>query len=346
MPHEVSPEAPRPRFPTVVEDKTPSVAARIAMGTILALGFYLGVKKLVTGTVMALSDNPDAWWLSVRGLSAVYGTQAVAVVFGSIIAAAGRERGFGYGMAVGSICGGCFLAYELLAGAPSRDLVLYLQPPVLALLGLVAGVVGARIWSMAPALDIPLPNPSKLSSIQLATESATASVKPTLWGRILAGACIMVCGTAGADYVRHYLQNHSGGMLHVQNLGQGEFMTWQLATFAMLMGGIAAGAGTGAGLRHGLLAGAIGGIGVLGICLKQGQALPPVDYWLTHIDLGDLPLSAPTVWIAIAGSVLLVGVVGGWLGGDFGPPTRSLMHAETPAYRRGLKSFQQRAACE
>src|SRR5580692_9139493 len=80
MPHEVSPEAPhRDSTPAPIQYK-PSAAGRVVIGTVLALGFYLGVRKIVTGTVLAAVDDPSHWWLSFNGLVAVYLTQAVAVV--------------------------------------------------------------------------------------------------------------------------------------------------------------------------------------------------------------------------------------------------------------------------
>ncbi len=314
MPHEVSPDAPRRHAaaPTPIQ---PTIAGRIAIGVVLALGFYLGLRKVLMGTVALLSADPATWWLSFNGLAVVYAAQSVAVVFGALIASAGRFRGYGHGFAVGVVCGGLFLAYELLAGAPVHDLVIYLQPPVLALLGLVAGVVGSRIWMVAPSVDIPLTNQSKISSIQLATEAVTNPGRPTVWVRVMLGAMVMVCGMAMADQTRHFVQKNSAGLLRVQNLGQGEFITWQLGTFLVLMGGIIAGSGTGAGLRHGLIAGLLGSVGVFAFCLKQGSAIPPVAYWLERFALEDLPLTAPAVFFTVTLGVLVVGLVGGWLGG-------------------------------
>lgn len=315
MPHEVAPDATRRRFPAAPPGLKPTTGGRVAMGTVLALGFYLGVRKLVMGAVLAIEPNPTSWWLSFHGLAAVYAAQAIAVVFGAVISAAGRLYGYGHGLAVGAVCGGLFLGFELLAGVPPQDLVIYLQPPVLALLGLVAGVVGARIWAVAPILNIPIPNPSKLSSIQLATDAVTNPTKPTVWVRVLVGASMMVCGVTVADQARVFAQKHSFGLLRVQNIGQGEFITWQLATFAILLGGVTAGAGTGAGVRHGFIAGALGGIGVLAVCLKQGAPITPVSFWLNQISLEEMPITAPIVCMAVAGGVFLVGLVGGWLGG-------------------------------
>jgi hypothetical protein len=285
------------------------------VGTVLALGFYLGVRKVVAGAILATNPDPGGWWLSFNGLVAVYAAQAVAVAFGAVVAAAGRAYGYSLGFIVGGVCGGLFLGYELLAGAPPQTLVLYLQPPVLALLGLVAGVFGSRVWVAAPALNLPVPHGSKLSSLQLGADVAEERPRPTHWIRVLAGACVMVVGVIGADQLRHGMQKNSAGMLRVENLGQGEFITWQMATFAVLAGGVAAGAGTGAGIRHGILAGFLGAAGVLGICSKLGTTVPPVEYWLVKMSLDGLPLMAPTVVMAVGGGVLFVAILGGWLGG-------------------------------
>jgi hypothetical protein len=315
MPHEVSPDAPHHHIGTAPAQVKPTTASRITIGVVLALGLYLGIRKIITGTVLAVVPDPHIWWLSFDGLVAVYTAQAVAVVFGAILASAGRFHGYAHGLAVGVMCGGLFLGFELLAGVPPEDLVVYLQPPVLALLGLIAGVVGARVWAVAPLLDIPLPSPSKLSSIQLATESVSNPGKPTVWIRILIGATVMICGAMIADKSRVFIQKNSAGLFRVQSVGQGEFITWQLASFAVLLGGVIAGAGTGAGIRHGLITGSIGGIGLLGICLKQGTAIPPIAFWLVRVSLNDWPITNPSVCAVVAGTILLVGLVGGWLGG-------------------------------
>lgn len=315
MPHEVSPDATLNRS-TAAPKAQPNVWGRIGIGVVLALGAYLAIRKIVMGTVLALlDDDADAWWLSLHGLTAVYTAQAIAVVFGSVIASAGRARGYCHGLAVGGLCGGLFLALELLTGVPSQVLVIYLQPCVLALLGLVAGVVGARIWGVSPTLDIPVPNPSKLSSIQLQPTTASDTGKPTMWVRVAASAAIMVCGVTAAESAKIYAQKYSLGLLRVQNMAQGEFITWQLAAFTILLGGVVAGAGTGAGIRHGFYAGALGGAGVLAICLKQGALAPPIAFWLEQISLDHLDLLTPTILMAVPVSILTVGVVGGWLGG-------------------------------
>lgn len=314
MPHEVSPDAPHRSSVALPPPSRPSAGGRVMLGTMLTLGMYLGVRKLMTGTVLATETDPAGWWMSFRGLVAVYAAQAIAVIFGALMAATGRPAGYALGLAVGAVCGTLFLGFELLTGAPSRDLVLYLQPPVLALIGFLAGAVGARVWGSLPTLDIPVTGPSKLSSLQLSTETAPHRGRPTYWLQVLAGAAIMVFGVTLADEARRLLQKHSAGLLQVQSMAQGEFISWQLATFAVFLGGVTAAAGTGAGLRHGLLAGLLGGAGVFGVCLKMGGAVRPVEYWLQWIALDGYALTAGPAILAIVGGIVVVALVSGWFG--------------------------------
>ena len=125
----------------------------------------------------------------------------------------------------------------------------------------------------------------------------------------------MVAAVAVADKVRSGAQKYSGGMLHVNNVGQGQFLTWQIAVFGILAGGAVAGAATNSGIRHGIMASALGGIGVLGLTVMAGEPLSPVAYWLSKLSLGEAPTNDPAAIAAAFGGVLFLGLLGGWLGG-------------------------------
>jgi hypothetical protein len=319
MPHEIAttaapaPEPPQPQT-------TPTAVGRIAIGTVLALGCYLGIRKILTGTILAASQaGGGEWWLTLQGLTVVYSLQVGAVLYGALIAAAGRPYGYSLGFMVGGLCGGLFLGFELLAGAPAHTLVLYLQPPVLALLGLVAGAMGSRVWAPATPLNIPLPTGSKLSSLKLGDDLAEEQPRPTWWIRILAGAAIIVIGASFADPLRSFVQRNSGGLLRVESFGQAEYISWQFATLIAICGGIFAAAGTGAGVRHGVIAGMLGTVGVVAACQSQGEVLPPVYYFLSRTSLDGLPLTSGTVLCALGTGVVILGALGGWLGGTLFP---------------------------
>ncbi len=319
LPHETAgADAPHPKPLPPIPQPTP--AGRVVVGAVFALSLYLGLRKLATGVVLAAHSDPGAWWSSLEGLATVCGGQVVAVIFGSVLAAAGRVGGFVFGATVGAVCGVLFLAAEIAAGAPLHDLVLYIQPLVLAAVGGIAGVYAARVWGAVPAIDMPIPDRNKLSSSRFAIGEPATTGRPTAWARILVGALLMVVAVTSADPVRKGFQKYSGGMLKVDSVGQAQFITWQFAVLGVLVGGGLAGAATGAGTRHGIIAGGLGGVGVLGATAARGEALGPISYWLGKLSLGELAPTDPAAAAAAVGGVLFLGLLGGWLGGSLFQP--------------------------
>ena len=280
-----------------------SPGGRVVVGTVAALGLYLGLRELTTGWVLAAAADPAGWWLTPGGL-----------------AAAGRGRGGSVGGAVGGACGGLFLAAEVAAGTPPGQAVLYLQPALLVVGGCASGAAGAKVWAAVPELELPAPVTKKLSSIRLETVAEIDPGRPTAWARVLLGAAVMVAGVGLAEEVRTKAQRFSGGMLRVESRGQARFISWQVATLAILAGGAVAAAGTGAGLRHGLFAGALGAAGVVGLTLARGELDPPVAYLLDKLEIGTADPAARPVLLVGAGAVLATGLFGGWLAGQLFVP--------------------------
>jgi hypothetical protein len=310
----------------------PTPLGRVAVGTALALGAYLGLRKVLLAAVSATIPDAAEWWLSFDGLMTVFGAQFAAVLFGAVVAGAGRAKPLAVGGAIGAVCGGLFLAGEVLAGTPPEQLVLYLQPLVLTVAGGLGGLIGARVWPALPELDIrpPVPTGSKLSSMRLVIEEVQEPSRPTAWFAILVGAVIMVAGVALADTARHKVQAASGGLLKVASISQGQFISWQLATLVVVLGGVAAGAGTGAGAWHGLLAGVLGGAGAIGFATFHGGMTPPMDYWLTRLALTGPHTAQWAPGVAVASGIAFAGVIGGWLGGQVFLPL-------PPPHRRGRR---------
>ena len=191
----------------------PPPASRTLVGTNSALGLSLGIRKFTNGWVLAALDDGEAWWASEGALITVFILQVLAAGFGAMLAAAGRPRGIGLGVAVGGLCGGLFLAAEIAAGAPPSQLVLLLQPMLLALAGAVAGAFGAWVWPAVPAFDLPPPLVKKSSSIDLMSDAPKDTSRPTLWYRVLIGAIIVVAGMTMAEKARHGAEKASGGLL-------------------------------------------------------------------------------------------------------------------------------------
>jgi hypothetical protein len=292
----------------------PGPGNRIAVGTVLALGLYLGLRKVVAAA-LAASGPAAPWWLTLDGLAAVYALQTAAVAFGGLVAAAGRHSGFPFGLAVGGVCGSLFLAAEALSGAPVLQPLFLLQPPILAVAAGLAGSAGARVWAPVPELDIRPLVKNKLSSVTLGMEPTKERDRPTQLARLLLGAVIMAVGFTFADDARHFLQKHSGGLLQTETIGQGKFLSWQLAVAVVVVGGAVAGAGTGAGVWHGTLAGIVGAGGVVGLTVLRGGTMSPqAEFQLNQLAMGSVSPLEPLAIAGVTGLIMLLGVLGGWLG--------------------------------
>src|SRR4051812_40759721 len=96
-------------------------AGRVVVGTVLALGLYLALRKAALGVILATGSEPEDWWLTTNGLGTVFGIQAAAALFGAMLSGAGRPKGLPLGVAVGGFCGVLFLAAEILAGVPAGE---------------------------------------------------------------------------------------------------------------------------------------------------------------------------------------------------------------------------------
>ncbi|MBA4191055.1 MAG: hypothetical protein C0467_23975 [Planctomycetaceae bacterium] len=321
MPHEVSPEAKRRNTADLTPVK-PTLAGRVIVGSVLAMAFSLAVRRLMIGTLIAAEMDPNVWRVSPTGELALQIIHALAVVFGAVIASAGQVKGSTTGVIVGLVCGALFMGYELLGGASSQNLSLYLHIPVLATLGLIGGLISAMIWAAPPKFILGLPGSGKLSSLQLSEVAEAQRIRPTAWARVLIGTTLMVVGVTVAEDARLFVQKYSGGLFHVNTRGEAEFITWQIAMLAGLAGAMIAGAETGAGARHGLYTGVLGALSIYGLCVQRGVAhiFPAMRFWLDKLAIPTEALNDPATAIGIIGSVILLGILGGWMGGALFQP--------------------------
>jgi hypothetical protein len=315
MPEE-APQVSDDHGPAPISRFNPTPTGRMVVGTVLSLGLYLGLRKLAIGWALALFGESEGWWLSAEALIIVFVLQMASAGFGAVLASAGRRYGVAVGAAVGGLCGGLFLAAEVAAGAPPTQLVLLLQPILLAVAGAIAGAVGSWYWGAVPEVELPPPLVKKSSSIELLDEKPKDSRRPTVWYRVLIGAIVIMGGMSLAETARHAAEKASGGVLKVSSRGQGKFMSWQIATLAVLAGGALAGAGTGAGVRHGILVGVLGGIGVTVLGVIRGEFSQPAEYLLKWMNLAPEDPLDPVGFLGIGLGVLVAAMVGGWFGGQ------------------------------
>jgi hypothetical protein len=280
----------------------------VVVGTLAALGLAVGLGEFAAGWAAAFDAGPAGW--------AGQGGRAAAVAFGGLLAGVGLRRGFPTGAAAGGLGGAAFV----LADGPPAEPVLYALPMLSAVLGGLAGMLGAWVWAAPVPVALPAPELSpRRSSIRLAADPPPGRGPAVAWFRVAAGAALIAAGVGLAEEARVKAQRNSGGLLRVDNRGQGRLLSLQLAALAGLAGGAVAAAGTGAGLRQGGLAGAVAAAGVVGMALSRGELPVPAAVALDRLGVAAGP-DDPAALAVVAAGVAGLGLAGGWFGGVLFPP--------------------------
>ena len=297
----------------------PTALARATVGVVVAMGLYVGLREWAAAAAAlaggSLADGEDG------ALAVVVALRAAGVLAGGLVAGAGRPQGLATGALAGLVCGGLFLFGDVTAGATAgaRDLGVVLG---LAALAAAAGSLGGRVWPPAADLPDPLPDPRGSSLARLADEEKEAKRgRPTLWPQVLIGVSLIVAGVASADQARAALKAGTNGVLNVGGPAQAPVVDVELAALAVVAAGLIAGANTGAGLRHGLLVGAFGGLGVVLGAGRGGESFYLVTEGL-HAVLGVPMAETPgrDALLLLFAAVFVGGSFGGWLGGQMFPP--------------------------
>lgn len=285
---------------------------RLVVGVVIALGVHLALSEWVHGAAdlsgSALTPETAVW--------VNFALRLIAGAVGGLLAGAGRHVRFGGGLLVG-LAGG--LAWLTVDCYPRVEVTL-LRAGLVAAMAAASGVaawVGERVWPGAK--ELPVPESARNSSlIRLKPgEGKKQAVRPTRWVQVLIGATVAVIGVLAADWVRTGMAMMPKGLFNMGGPGAAARIDAQIAAFLVMLGGFAAGAGTGSGLRHGLFAGLLAAVGVIGLntALPDGP-LPPVEYLVDKLGVVESP---PETAAAVGLTVLAVVAVGGWLGGQLFP---------------------------
>ncbi|MCS7020344.1 MAG: hypothetical protein NZU63_00790 [Gemmataceae bacterium] len=337
MPHETSPSVAPVLGQTSPVPVTGSKLRRLIVGLGLATAAYIGLREWWQATPLLVGWDKEVWPTTLPGLLSLYALQMVAVMIGAGVAAAAQPHGYTLGLCVGLASGTLFFAWEIQHNQALRQAPVLLEIPLVGLVGLLAGWLSERIWPPPPMLVLPQPRSSLLSSLQftrstLPAAAAAAPSRPTRWFHILVGTAIGVTLLLTADTLRLTIQRYSLGLFQVQGMGHALFITWLIAVFGLLVGGMIASAGTGSGVRHGMLTGLLTASMVLTYALQR-EALPPaLEYTLTRAGLAGVPLNDPLAAALVLGGILACSTLGGWFGAALFPPLAS------PALRRPFRS--------
>lgn len=299
----------------------PTAIGRCAVGVVVVMGLHLGLREW-TSALSALTGGSLIADENVAGVVTV-ALRAIAVLAGGLIAGAGRVQGLATGALTGLVCAGLFLFHDVTAPTVIGLIDLFVLL-ALTTLAATAGWVGGRVWPSAIELPDALPDPRGSSLARLVEEDKRAKRgRPTKWTQILIGVSAVVAGVAAADHTRVGIKSGSKGLLNVGGPAQAPLVDMEIAALAMIVGGILAGANTGAGLRHGLLTGSFAGLGTVAAAGYGGDSFPLVNEGLHQVldmALGDaLGRQAKLVLFT---AVFIGGLVGGWLGGQMFPIIR------------------------
>lgn len=287
--------------------KTP-VWQRFFAGLALGVGMSFALREL--GTAYILAHGLGNWWSTETGHVAALICQAVSVLVGGMVAAAGRDRGAAVGAAVGLLCAAALVLAPFAAGVPTPRWALLGAWEPMIVLGVIGGLVGAWMWPPLSRFDQPravgLPTPAKPQA---------APPIPIHLFRVLAGAALAVGCTVWATDIRNAVLTFGAGLLGINSHLQGRFVCWAIAALAMILGGVFAGATTRGGARHGFLAGLVASTGVFIIHLYVvREPLLAQQFVAELLDLPIEELSAPQTGLFLLTNTLPLSVVGGWVG--------------------------------
>ncbi len=291
----------------------PAFLSRITLGIIATLGLLVAFGEL-TSAIMG-STPADA--------GVVLGLRFLAMFGGGLLCGAGRTNSDGPSILVGIAVGMLLIANDFDASAEPNIAWFAVQAIGLMLIAWVAAWIGTIVWPAAPELLDALPNPN-LHSSNLAKLSGLKithprdSIPPTAWLRVVVGSLIAFAGIAASDEIRNLMFRASSGAFQTGGLSRSGIVGVQIAGILLFLGGAAAGATTGSGLRHGLLAGVLASLDLFVASAGRGeQPYPALEGFYRILGITTAPLSDWNNSMPVAIAILTFTSFGGWLGGQF-----------------------------
>lgn len=298
---------------------------RILVGLLLAQGLAHGLKQLSAAALLAQigSSSDDsvnsAAWLTTTGTLCLFAFQGLGLLVGGAIAGAGQSKSLLFGSLLGVMNALIlflpFRDFPLARPDQATELDLYAHLLMNPALGALGAFLGAMIWRPLPTVCVTV-FPAQAEGKRAAYPTVPLWSGPISWPRVLAGVAIIVAGSVWSHRILDWVLEMSQGALEIKTHFQAWVVQWEISALVTLVGGSVAGAGTGNGMKQGLLAGLGGAIVLVGI------------------HLGNPKVTLETTVFMTAGLVCLTGA-GGWFGGQLLPP---LVRAPRPRRRRQIGS--------
>ena len=284
----------------------PSFVRRLALGIITVVGCYFGLLHLISGLALA---SAGANTLSVEGS---LGLLVAAILAGATAAGTINRRAEFTGLLLGLAAAAGFIGLETSQGRLPLEEWWIGVAVSLGLVGAVGGLAGRLM--VPPAPDLP-----QLG--QFDSRKIEAVLKPrvrVVWWRIALGLALVMVGTVYADTIRYALSRVLSG--NGGTFVSGKLVAWQISLIVAVLGGIASGANTRAGLNQGLIAGFLAAAGVI-VALTRLSASPSqvLEFWFDQLNVAE---AGPELFAALGGSVWCAVAVGGWFGSHLLPSRR------------------------
>ncbi len=290
-----------------------TVTGRVLVGSILALGLHLALREW--GAFLGLFDDANSSVAYVAG----YSLRIVAAMVGGFFAGAGRSNSLCSGAAIGLLSG---LGWLVVDSYPNLQLDALNVGLVMGMVG-VAGacaLAGGRIW---PAI-VELPefeSPRRSSLLKFIVGGKKPNLTPpTRWARLLVSSLAVLIVVMGADGGRALLKKLPLGTLNLGGQSAIPLVDFQIAFVGIVLCGLIAGASTGAGLRHGIIAGFLAAFVVVAAYTQQ----PPdhfacLEYVLDKVSARESTLQSV---VAIGVTIATTVAISGWIGGQLFPRLR------------------------
>jgi hypothetical protein len=274
---------------------------KIVVGLILAQGLIFGMQQLLTAGFLMSGDGADVW-RTLLGLVSHHAIYAISLLIGGALTGAGQPRGMIYGALVGFTSGLISVFWHDHTNTVFPTLLVYAEPIIHLATGALGGGLGMLIWQPIPKLpdlggSTPTPAPAVPFSISLGNNFAG----PVYFGRVCAGAFLIVVGVVWSQAILEFLLRASNGALTISSKMQAQLVSMEIIALVALIGAGFAGATTRNGLKQGLCVGLCASVVVLGIqCSSPKFTLESAIFTLSGI--------------------AVVSFIGGWFGGQLFPP--------------------------
>ena len=288
------------------ESDSPRFFRRLLFGLVSVFGLFAGLGHLISAFTLIGEEGEHP---NERTL---IGALLASCLASGVIAGTANRKAELTGLALGVIAALGHL-WQLNRTNEPLTLEWVLGFPLLAgVVGILAGFAGRLIYPPSPRLSLS-PEASGRTIIRDRAQS-----NPMVIWRMMAGVAVSIAVTFWAGTI--YSTAHRAFGSGVGSLGGNALVMWQITTLGAILGGATAGMFTRAGVKQGLLAGVLAGMGIAGLHLKFGTSrLMGLDFWLDQLSFNreDPALYGAVVLFTIAASLL-----GGWLGSQLFQPRR------------------------